>query len=329
MTWGPRVKRVAVLGAAVLVLGGCSSDVGSSPTEGVTTSTSPSSDSSSDTSIEPPPATGVIDVAGLPAGSPPGLTHLAGGELHWRGRTVPTDLPDDIYYPSILGVAGGRLVLTAYQTSGEEPPTRFWAVDPTGNVERLGRGYDAEQYAPALVGSTGHLFVWNADRTTPWTIREVDAGTGRELATYDADRKPQGLAPDDQALVDAWLKGRRLEDYRQDRTRDGSLSARARSRVAGTGAVVTRVDVVRTADGGRLARFSFDTTAEDSSFDGVRFEDRDHVLVLLTLSSSRRGGDQQVVVRCAVDSGTCERATPVGGVIALGVQRPVVLHSAP
>jgi hypothetical protein len=329
MTCGPGVKRVAALGAAVLVLGGCSSDVGPSPTERVTTSASPPSDSSSGTSIEPAPATGVIDVAGLSAGSPPELTHLADGELHWRGRTVPTDLPDDIYYPSILGAASGRLVLTAYQTRGEEPSTRFWAVDRTGHAERLGRGYDAEQYLPALVGTTGHLFVWNADRTTPWTIREVDARTGRELATYDEDRLPQGLAPDDQARADAWLKGKRLEDYRQDRTRDGSLSARARSLVAGTGAVVTRVDVVRTADDSRLARFSFDTTTEDSSFDGVRFEDRDHVLVLLTLASSRRGGDQQVVVRCAVDSGTCERATPVGGAIALGVHRPVLVHAEP
>ena len=284
-------RRLLAAAVAVLALTGCSDSTGTAPP----------------TARPAAAVSAPLDVTALPLGAPPGVTFLGSGELHWRGRTVATDFPGDALYADLLGVAGGRLVVTAYQGRG----TRFWAIDRSGHAERLGGTYDSTDHAPALVASTGHLWIHAGDRTTPWRLTELDARTGRELATYR--ERPTGLAPADQALVDRWLDGR--PDPSPLRDRDGSLTADVRTRLDGTGVTTAHLRV-RTSDGDRLARFSFDLGTQ-GTVDRVAFEGVDHVLALVTASYARRTGPAQVVVRCAVTTQTCERATEVGGVMAL------------
>jgi hypothetical protein len=231
---------------------------------------------------------------------------------------VPTDFPADALYVHLLGVAGGRLVATAYQDGGSEPTTRFWTLDRSGRAERLGSGYESRDNPPRLVPDTGHLWIYTADRTTPWTIWEVDARTGRELASYHQPRAPRGLAPADQAVVDAWLTGGTEPTPFSATTRDGSREAAVRLQLDGSGASTAVLRVRSTSDDATLARLAVDLGTQ-GSVDDVVLEDRDHVLLLVTASSSRRRGPEQVVVRCGVTTLTCERATEVGGVIALGV----------
>ena len=253
-----------------------------------------------------------LDATALPLGEPPAVTYLAGGELHWRGRTVPSDFPADALYAELLGVAGDRLVVTAYQGRG----ARFWAIDRTGHAERLGGTYVSTDHGPALVASTGHLWIHAGDRTTPWSLTELDARTGSLVATYHQPDVPTGLAPADQALVDGWFDGTDEPGPLKARTRDGSRAADVRTRPDGQGATTLRVRVRDTAAGTELARYAFDLGTH-GTVDDLVFEDDDHVLVLLTTAYSRRTGPAQVVVRCAVSTQTCERATEVGGVIAL------------
>lgn len=254
----------------------------------------------------------VIDVAALPLGAPPAVTYAVGRELHWRGRSIETDYPAGHGIGTVLGVAGGRLVVDA----GD----RFWGIDPSGHAVRLGRSYQSYDYAPRLVRSTAHLWVHYEDRTTPRTIWEIDARTGRQLAAYPHNEVPRGLAPADQALVDAWVARRDVVPDTTDRTDRGRLEAGTTSRVDGDGTVLETVSV-RRVGGSRLAAFTFASTDGDG-VGRVLFEDRQHVLVLTTVSATRRGGPQQAVVRCSVTDGSCELATPVGGQQSLGVVRP-------
>ncbi len=204
------------------------------------------------------------------------------------------------------------MVVTGYQGRGE----RFWSIDATGHARRLGGTYQSYDYAPRLVVSTGHLWVQHTDRTSPRTIWEVDARTGREVATYRNDQLPHGLAPADQALIDAWVERRVAVPDTEATSPDGSLRTRTPT-VSGTGPSV----VVRAADRSVVARFAFPQT-QYGGVARVVFEDDQRVLVLLTLGITKGGGERQVVVRCSVADQTCERATDVGGAMALGVVRP-------
>ena len=70
----------------------------------------------------------------------------------------------------------------------------------------------------------------------------------------------------------------------------------------------------------RHGRFTF-AAPTYAGVDKVLFEDADHVLVLVTVSFTRRRGPQQAIVRCSLEEAVCERATGVGGNMALGVDR--------
>lgn len=258
----------------------------------------------------------VVDPETLPLGPPPEVAFLANGVLQWQGRQVPTDLPGDAVYLTILGAVDGQVVVTGYQGRGAAAGERFWAIDRTGHARRLGGTYRSHDYAPRLVAPTGHVWIQHTDRTGPRTIWEVDVRTGREVATYRGDELPRGLAPTDQALIDAWVERRVAVPDTEATSPDGSLRARTPT-VSGTGPSV----VVRAAGAGAVARFAFPAT-QYGGVERVVFEDDQRVLVLFTLSNTRRGGEQQVVVRCDVAQQTCERATDVGGSMALGVVRP-------
>ena len=80
--------RAITTGVVIVIalLTGC--DAGSSAPRAAEVSSHPPA--------QPPSAAAapeVIDVAGLPTGPPPRVAYLAGGSLHWHGRTVRTDLP--------------------------------------------------------------------------------------------------------------------------------------------------------------------------------------------------------------------------------------------
>jgi hypothetical protein len=263
---------------------------------------------------------GFIDVAALPSGAPPKVDSVADGVLRRGGRAVRTDLPADAAYLRLLGVVDGRVVVHGMQvdaTGGE----RFWAVDAAGHAERLGGSYESYTYTPELVQSTAHIWVHHENRTTPRTIWELDARTGREIAAYAHNRVPHGLAPADQALVDAWVQRRPVVPDTEARTRDGSLRAVTRSVNPAAGVFGDSVVVRRVSDRTVLGQFTF--RSRDDGVDRVVFEDRSHVLVLVTVSYSRKHGYQQAIVRCSLTDGTCERATDVGGNMALGVHRPL------
>lgn len=306
-----RLGIVAAGVVAVLLVAGCDSDSGSDARPGL-----PAGAPAASPTAAPVP----MDVAQLPLGDPPTVTYLAGGQLHWRGRTVATDLTADASLLSILGSAGDRLVLTGYAADRRDPGTRFWALDASGHAVRLGRTYETYDYAPVLVPSTGHLWVHYSSRgDVSRTIWELDARTGDQLGVWADDRLPRGLAPADQALVDAWVA--RRDVVPGSRTRDGSLAALVRSSVDGTGHVTEQVVVRRVADREVLARFAL-ASPDNGGVGAVVFAGRGHVLVQFSAGETRRSGPRELILRCTVADGTCERATEVGGAVALGVVRP-------
>ena len=262
-----------------------------------------------------------IDVAGLPLGRPPAVDYLAGGELQHHGRTVANDLPADAVEPQILGAVDGRPVVTAFISAGPRSGQRFWTLGSTGHAEQLGGVYQSYDYAPRLVARTGHVWVQYTDRTSPRTIWEIDARTGREIAVYRHDRLPRGLAPADQALVDGWVERREVIPDTYARSRDRSLVAVTRSVSAAAGVFNSQVTVRRASDNDQVARFLF-PVPQSGGVSRVVFEDRGHILVLTTVSFTRRRGAQDTIVRCSVLGGTCERATEIGGDQALGIVRP-------
>jgi hypothetical protein len=263
----------------------------------------------------------VIQVAGLPTGAPPRVAYLAGGSLHWHGRTVRTDLPAAALSPMILGAVDGRPVVFAYVVDPPDSGDRFWTIDVSGRAQRLGRTYQYYDYEPRLVEETGHIWVQYGNRTTRRTIWEIDGRTGQELAAYPHNQVPHGLAPADQALVDAWVERREALGVFDATSRDGSLTATVRSVDLGAGWGETIV-VRQTSDRTPVASFTFPDHG-DGGVDQVVFEDGAHVLVLVTDSNTRRHGPQQAVVRCSVVDGSCELATGIGGNVAVGVVRPL------
>ncbi len=309
---------VAVLAVLAVLTAGCGGDA--APAPGRAAAEPATATAAATATTAPGPA--VLDVTALPQGPPPRVDHLADGRLTHAGRTVATDFPRDALYAEILGAVDGAVVVTAYQGAGAQGGDRFWAIDRSGHARRLGGTYRSYDYAPRLVAGTGHLWVHYEDRTSPRTIWEVDARTGRQLAAYDHGQVPHGLAAADQALVDAWVARRRAVPDTEATTRDGSLRATTRSVNPDAGTFVDEVVVRRSADRSVAARFDFART-EVGEVDRVVFEDRAHILVLVTVSATRRDGAQQVIVRCSVDDGSCERATELGGTMALGVVRPV------
>ena len=318
--------RVALVGGLISVLvGACSSE----PTTSRDTADPAPSPAAAESAAAVTPAaqaTVAIDVSLLPAGPPPRVDYLGDGRLRWHGRTTSTDFPSEAVSAEILGSVGGRPVLTAYQEAGSASGERFWAIDEDGSARRLGGTYRSYDYTPRLVASTGHLWVHFSDRTSPRTIWELDARTGREIATYADNRVPQGLAAPDQALVDAWVDRRRAVPDTEARTRDGALVARTRSAVLATGTGET-VLVRRTSDRTVVGRFTFPVSV-GGGVARVVFEDGDHVLVLTTVSFTRRQGPQQAIVRCSLSLATCERTTEIAGNMALGVVHARFVPSA-
>jgi len=308
-------RTLAAIGAvlAAVVVAGCDADPG--PPHTTEAASAPSGSAPAEAGPQ------VIDVAALPVGAPPRADHLAGGTLHWHGRSVPTDFPADAVGPVILGDVDGLAVVTAYAVDGPSSGDRFWAVDASGHAQRLGGTYESYDYFPRLVEETGHIWVHHDNRTTARTMWELDARTGEEIAVYAHSQVPHGLAPADQALVDAWVARRDDVPETEARTVDGSLVAKTRSVQLGqkwADAVVVR----QSADRGRVARFTFPENRE-GGVERVVFEDSEHILVLVTDSYTRRLGSQQVIVRCSVLDGSCERTTDIGGNMALGVVRPL------
>jgi hypothetical protein len=300
-----RAASAAAL-AGALVLTGCSAGAGGPA-------------SVPDAPSEASPA--VIDVAALPLGAPARVPTLVDGVLRWRGRTVRTAFPADAAYPELLGAVDGRPVVTALSGKGVRSGDRFWSIGPDGSLRRLGGTYPTYDYGPRLVAATGHLWAQHTDRTSPLTLWEVDARTGRQLAVYHR-RAPHGLAPADQALVDAWVQRRRAVPETEDRTRDGELKASLGTPSRAPGSYADVVVVRRTSDHAEVARFAFAVGEVGGGVQRVVFEDDAHVLALVTLSSSVRRGTQQAVVRCDVATGACERTTEVSAQVALGVVRP-------
>ncbi|QIG43046.1 hypothetical protein G5V58_10000 [Nocardioides anomalus] len=301
----PLRASVAALVGVALLLTGCHADDGRAVPEPAAPAAQPV----------------VIDVTTLPLGPPTLVPTLVDGTLTWRGTTVRTSFPAQAVHAEILGAVDGRPVVTAYVEDGEDSGDRFFSLAADGSVRRLGATYQTYDYGPRLVASTGHVWAQHTDRTSPLTLWEVDARTGEQLAVYHR-RAPHDLAPADQALVDAWVHRRRAAPETEDRTHDGALKASVRTLTLGTGSSVPAVVVRRTADRAELARFPFAVDDLTGSVDRVVFEDDEHVLALVTLSSTRRHGTRQAVVRCGVATGACERVTEVSGQVALGVVRP-------
>ena len=248
-------------------------------------------------------------VADLPRGPAARVDRLVGRQLRWHGRTVVTDLPLGVGL-TLLGSVDGHVV--GVQQGADGPRDQFWTVDPDGHARQLGARYESYDYAPVLVERTGHLWVHFEDRTTPRTIREVDARTGREVAAYPHDQVPHGLAPADQALVDAWVARRVSVPASSDRSPDGELIATTSAVYVGAADPVAVV-TVRTDDRRTVRRFGFPGVAR------VVFEDDQHVLVQAAV---RARGERQAIVRCSLGDGSCERTTDVGRPMSLGVDRP-------
>jgi hypothetical protein len=305
-------RPALAVGAALLVLvAGCSDDTTSTS---ATYSSSPLSALPTATpSAAPAPA--LIRIANLPQGPPPAIDYFAGRQLHYAGRDISTDWPGDAHGLEILGVVDGHVIVTSVE--------RFWSIDATGHVERLGRDYQWYDYSPRLVEQTGHLWVYYQDRTTPQSIWEIDARTGEEIAAYHHYRVPHGLAPADQRLVDAW-DGRlpAASDFFA-RNHDRSLVAIVGSGDVADGAGSYAIVVRRPSDKVVEARFTLGRDVRYLS--RIRFEDSRHLLLLLELKAKHRR-EPRVIVRCSVDDGTCERATDIDSQMALGVTRPRFVH---
>jgi hypothetical protein len=312
------------VGAALLALAGCSSgeqEPSATDSHGETAAAAAAPAASA--SATPP----VVDVTQLAAGRPPRAAYVAGGVLHWHGRTTNTDFPASGIDPQILGPVDGRPVVVAFQADGADSGDRFWVIDDAGHARRVGRSYEVYDYSPRLVAATGHIWIQNEDRSTPRTIWELDARTGRQIAAWGHNSVPRGLAPDDQALVDAWVHRRQVVPDTEAGSADGSLLAKTISVQLGESfgeAVVVR----RTSDRSEVARFVFPTGVY-SHVSRVVFEGRGHVMVLTSVSYTRRRGAQQAIVRCSIRTASCERATEIGGNMALGVVRPLFEPARP
>ena len=288
----------------VMALAGCtSSDDGNAPG---------TSQRASDPATADAPS---VSVESLPLGDPPrGLPYIVDDVLHWRGREITFQLPGVRAGVGVtmLGSVDGRMVVTNLD--------RFWAIDPNGQVQQLGHeDYSSYDYTPRLVASTGHIWVHYTDRTSPRTLWEIDARTGQDIAVYRRDALPTGLAPADQALIDAWVERRDVIGHSSGTlSPDRSLLVIAGDAGTGSGA---RISVIRgNADKKKrtvAAQFFFEPGLR--TVDQIYFEDDDHFLALVWLQVR---GRPAAIIRCSVSTRSCERATDVVDAAFLGTVRP-------
>ena len=260
---------------------------------------SSASSASPATTRQPGPGTTILgerQVARLPTGPRPRTGMLSDDLLLRDGRSVRLRQAGDVSQALLLGDYGGRTFVAVDVAAG----TQFYAVDASGDANKVGTPHPTYNDFPRLVQRTGHLMVPLGDRGTGrTTVTVLDARTGAERGRYESAARVPDRA--DRPVLAELTHERSVPDGRLALSPDRSLEVAAREAQDGLSLTlaVRRTGPPRTA----LHRYRF---TGDVDLSQVLFEGNHAFLVVATSRAS--GRERQVVVRCDA-SGHCERAS--------------------